>query len=306
MKPQRPFFGFSFALLATTMWGTLPIAAQKVLSVMDAQTLVWVRFIVAAIGLFLILGFTKKLPKLTACKPRDWQLLGLAVIALTINFFLFSYALNFISPTTNQVLWQLAPFTMMLCGVLIFKEKFQLHQKIGLLLLIIGLVAFFNNRFGEIFQFGIYAFGLLVSAGAAIIWVIYAIAQKMMLAKFSSQQILLVIYIGCGIVIAPFANPTEIGEFNGFIWGCFIYCCLNTIIGYGAYAEALNHWDATKVSVVTTLTPIVTMFFSSLGHWVFPDTFASPDMNLLSYIGAFIVVSGTILSAVGHKLVKRK
>ena len=63
MKPQRPLLGFSLALLTAMMWGSVPIAAQKVLSVVNAQTLVWARFIVAAIGLLLILGFTKKLPK---------------------------------------------------------------------------------------------------------------------------------------------------------------------------------------------------------------------------------------------------
>ncbi len=305
MKPQRPLLGFSLALLTAMMWGSVPIAAQKVLSVMNAQTLVWARFIVAAIGLLLILGFTKKLPKLTAFTPRFLWLIGLGVVGLSLNFFLFSYSLNFISPTTSQVLWQIAPFTMILCGVVIFEEPFGRHQKIGLLLLLIGLIAFFNDRFGEIFQFGLYAFGILVGIGAAVVWVIYAIAQKLLLVKFSSQQILLVIYTGCIVALAPFASPTEIGEFDGFLLGCFIFCCLNTLIGYGAYAEALNHWDASKVSVVTILVPIFTMVFSSIGHWAFPDTFASPDMNVLSYIGALIVVSGTILSAVGHKLVKR-
>ncbi|AUI66927.1 MULTISPECIES: DMT family transporter [Glaesserella] len=303
---QRPLLGFSLALLAAMTWGALPIAAQKVLSIMNAQTLVWIRFVVAGIGLLLILGLTKKLPKPTAFTPRFLWLIGLGVLGLSLNFFLFSYGLNFISPTTSQVLWQLAPFTMILCGIVIFKEKFGLHQKIGLGLLVIGLIAFFNDRFGEIFQFGTYAFGILVGSGAAIVWVAYGIAQKLMLAKFSSQQILLIIYIGCAVLLAPFASPTEIGEFDGFLLGCFIFCCLNTLIGYGAYAEALNHWDASKVSVVTILLPIFTMIFSSIGHWLFPDTFASPDMNLLSYIGALIVVSGTILSAVGHKLFKRK
>lgn len=306
MKPQRPLLGFSLALLTAMMWGSVPIAAQKVLSVVNAQTLVWARFIVAAIGLLLILGFTKKLPKLAAFTPRFLWLIGLGVVGLSLNFFLFSYGLNFISPTTSQVLWQLAPFTMILCGVVIFKEQFGRHQQIGLLLLIIGLIAFFNERFGEIFQFGTYAFGVLVGAGAAVVWVVYAIAQKMMLAKFSSQQILLIIYAGCALVLTPFASRINIDGFDPFLLGCFIFCCLNTLIGYGAYAEALNHWDASKVSVVTILVPIFTMVFSSLGHWAFPDTFASPDMNLLSYIGAFIVVSGTILSAVGYKLVKRK
>lgn len=303
---QRPVLGFLLALTAAAMWGALPVIAQQILSVMNAQTLVWYRLFVAGIGLLLILGFAKKWPKRTACNARMLWLIVLGVIGLSANFFLFSYGLNFISPTTSQVLWQLAPFTMLLCGVLIFKEKFGTHQKIGLGLLVIGLIAFFNERFSEILQFGTYAFGIVVGAGAAIVWVLYAIAQKLMLEKFTSQQILLIIYLGCSLLISPFADFGQIGQLNSaFLMGCFIFCCLNTLIGYGAYAEALNNWDASKVSVVTILVPIFTMLFSSIAHWIMPEKFSNPDMNLLSYIGALIVVSGTIFSAVGHKLLKK-
>ncbi|MDU5749051.1 MAG: EamA family transporter, partial [Haemophilus parainfluenzae] len=30
--------------------------------------------------------------------------------------------------------------------------------------------------------------------------------------------------------------------------------------------------------------------------------FAAPELNMISYIGAFVVVCGAILSAIGHKL----
>ena len=49
-----------------------------------------------------------------------------------------------------------------------------------------------------------------------------------------------------------------------------IYCCLNTLIGYGSFGEALNHWDASKVSIVTTLIPVFTMIFSTIGHHLAP------------------------------------
>lgn len=304
-KPQKPILGLLYALLATAAWGTLPIAAQPVLAVVDAQTFVWYRFVIAALGLGLFLALTHRLPKREKFTPHIGKLILLGIIGLAANFFLFSEALNYIAPTTNQVLWQLAPFTMILCGVLIFKEKFGIHQKIGLVLLIIGLGAFFNDRFAEILQFGKYAIGILTAAAAAMIWVCYGIAQKLLLKTFTSQQILLIIYFGCGIVLTPFATPVQAVELSGFLLGCFIYCCINTFIGYGAYAEALNHWDATKVSVITILLPIFTMIFSHLGHALFPTTFPELQMNWLSYLGAFVVVAGTILSAVGDRIFKR-
>lgn len=302
---KNPVLGLFYALLATATWGTLPIIAQPILSVMNAQTFVWYRFMIAGLGLFFFFVLTKRLPTASAFTPRIIKLIILGVIGLAGNFFLFSEALNYISPTTNQVLWQLAPFTMILCGVLIFKEKFGFHQKIGLILLVGGLLAFFNEKMAEIFQFGSYALGIIIAASAAIIWVCYGIAQKLLLQTFTSQQILLIIYLGCTLVLMPFTTPSQLFELKGFLLGSFIYCCMNTLIGYGAYAEALNHWDATKVSVITILLPVFTMLFSHLGHYFFPTTFAELKMNGLSYLGAFIVVTGSLLSAIGHKIFNR-
>lgn len=124
------------------------------------------------------------------------------------------------------ILWQLAPFSMILLGVLLFKEKFDLFQKIGFVLLIAGLVAFFNDKFAEILQLNTYALGVLLSAGASLIWVLYGVAQKLLLAKFNSQQVLFIIYIGCSLLMLPFASPAQLGNLeDGFLWGCFIYCC---------------------------------------------------------------------------------
>lgn len=98
-------------------------------------------------------------------------------------------------------------------------------------------------------------------------------------------------------------NTVQIGNISTpFVWGCFIYCCLNTLIAYGSYGEALNLWDTSKVSVVTTMIPIFTMLFSILGHVIFPETFASLEMNWISYLGAIVVVLGAMIAAVGHKI----
>ena len=86
-----------------------------------------------------------------------------------------------------------------------------------------------------------------------------------------------------------------------FTFGCFVYCCLNTLFGYGAYAEALNRWEVSKVSVVITLVPLFTILFSHLAHYIDPSNFI-PELNTISYIGALIVVCGAVLSAIGHKL----
>ncbi|BFU60898.1 MULTISPECIES: DMT family transporter [Rodentibacter] len=302
---QQPLLGFIFALITVMAWGSLPLALKQVLSAMSAQTIVWYRFVVATLALLLLLAYKKKLPELAKIGQYGWLVI-IGVLGLAGNFLLFSSSLNYIDPSVAQIFIHLSSFGMLVCGVFIFKEKLGLHQKIGILLLLIGLGLFFNDRFDVFNGLNRYSIGVILSVSAALVWVAYGMAQKLMLRKFSSQQILLMMYFGCAIVFTPMAEFSQVQALTPFAFACFIYCCLNTLIGYGAYAEALNRWDVSKVSVVVTLVPLFTILFSHLAHFFSPEYFAVPELNTVSYIGAFIVVCGAILSAIGHKLLSSR
>ncbi|KAA6210043.1 DMT family transporter [Avibacterium paragallinarum] len=301
---QQPLLGFTFALITAMAWGSLPIALKQVVSVMSPQTIVWYRFIVASLALVLLLGVTKKLPKLSEFNKYYVGLLVFGIIGLAGNFSLFNTALKFAEPSVTQIFIHLSSFAMLLCGVVIFKERLGLHQKIGLGILIVGLGLFFNNKFDQFTHLNNYLIGILLSICAALIWVAYGLAQKLMLRKFTAQQILLMFYFGCAVLFTPFAEFNQVKELNGLTLICFIYCCLNTLIGYGAYAEALNRWEVAKVSVVVTLVPLFTILFSHLLHLLDAQDFAAPELNSLSYIGALVVVLGAMFSAIGHKFIK--
>lgn len=306
MKKQQPLLGFLFSLLAILMWGSLPLALQVVLQAMDAQTIVWIRFLVATLGVFAMLFFAKKLPNFTAIIQRYKWLWLVGVIGLAANFYLFNLALKFIPPYVSQVLSPLSSFLMVIIGVVWFKEVIGIHQKIGFVLVVVGLIMFFNNRFGDFAQMNDYALGVLISVSASLIWIGYSLSQKLMLAHFNSQQILLMIYFGCTLVFTPMASPSQAQNLTPFQLACLIYCGLNTVIAYGSYAEALNRWEVSKVSLMMTLIPIVTIVFTHLFHWASPEHFAASSLNPLGYLGAIVVVSGAMLSAVGHRLFYRK
>ncbi|MBN6711404.1 DMT family transporter [Haemophilus haemoglobinophilus] len=303
---QQPLLGFIFALTTAMAWGSLPIALQQVLNAMSMQTIVWFRFVVATAALAIFLGLAKKLPKLSDLNRYFLGLVILGIIGLSGNFSLFNSALKFIEPSVAQIFIHFSSFAMLFCGVVIFKEKLGLHQKIGLVILIIGLILFFNERAEQLFAINIYSIGVFLSLSASLIWVTYGLAQKLLLRRFNSQQILLMIYTGCALVFTPFVEVEQVQNLNTFTLVCFIYCCLNTLIGYGSYAEALNRWDVAKVSVVITLVPLFTILFAHLLHFIYPQHFTAPELNTLSYIGAFIVVLGAMISAIGYKFIKNK
>lgn len=299
---QQTLLGFSLAMIAACMWGALPIALQQLLQTMNSETAVWYRFIVAALGSFLMLFFSRALPRKTSFNARTLALILLGVFGLSANFFLYNVALHYIPATTSQILSPLSSFVMLAVGVFIFKERFRNYQKIGLILVIMGLILFFNDRLKDFLQLNLYVKGVFIALTASFLWIAYGIAQKILLKTFSSPQILLMMYMGCTLVFTPVAEMTQVFQLTSLQLACLIFCCLNTLIAYGAYAEALNLWDVSKVSAIMTQIPIFTLCFSHILVWIAPEIFPVVNLNWISYIGAFIVVLGALLSAIGHKL----
>lgn len=127
-----------------------------------------------------------------------------------------------------------------------------------------------------------------------------------MLHRLTAQQILLPIYLGCSMVFLPVTAPAQVLELNWLQIACLVFCCLNTLIAYGSYAEALNRWEVTKVSAILTQIPILTLVFSEILIWFWPDNFADYALNWISYIGAIMVVSGALISVIGQRLFSQR
>ncbi len=241
---QQAGIGILLALTTAVCWGALPIAMKQVLEVMEPPTVVFYRFLMASCGLGLILTWKRKLPSLRLFRDPRWLvLLLIATGGLFGNFVLFSSSLQYVSPTASQVIGQLSPVGMMVASVFILKEKIRGTQIIGATMLICGLVMFFNTSLTEIFtRLTDYTWGVIFGVGAAMVWVSYGVAQKVLLRRMASQQILFLLYTLCTIALLPLAKPEVIGQLSDWQLACLIFCGLNTLVGYGALAEAMARW----------------------------------------------------------------
>ena len=292
---QQAGIGIILALTTAMCWGALPIAMKQVLEVMEPPTVVFYRFLMASIGLGAILAIKGKLPPLRIFrKPRWLVLLAIATGGLSLQY---------LSPTASQGIGQLSPVGMMVASVVILKERMRGTQVVGALMLLSGLVMFFNTSLIEIFtRLTDYTWGVIFGVAAATVWVSYGVAQKVLLRRLASQQILFLLYTLCTIALLPLAKPGVISQLSDWQLACLIFCGLNTLVGYGALAEAMARWQAAQVSALITLTPLFTLLFSDLLSMAWPDVFARPMLNLIGYLGAFVVVAGAMYSAIGHRL----
>ena len=300
---QSAALGIALALTTAVFWGALPIAMKQVLPDMAPETIVWYRFTMAAIGLGGVLWLRGQLPPLASLRQRRWLLwLTVATAGLLGNFILFSTSLQYLSPTTSQVIGQLSPVGLMFASVLVLKERMRPAQAVGAALLIAGLILFFNTSLAEILtRLTDYTLGVLLGMAAAGLWVCYGIAQKILLRRLASQQILWLLYALCAICLWPLAHPEQIYRLSTWQLACLLFCGVNTLVGYGALAEAMVRWQVAKVGAIVTLTPLFTLMFSDILALLWPATFMAPSLNAVGYIGAVVVVAGAMFSAIGHR-----
>ena len=291
------------ALAATTMllWGVLPLALRAALGVLDPVTLTDFRFVASAAALGGILAARGALPRLAGLSRGALGLLVLATVGLACNYLGFLLGLDHTSPANAQVLIQLGPLLLAIGGIRLFRERFTGFQWLGAAALAAGLALFFRSQLAALgHDPGRYLAGVAWIGFAAVTWAIYGLAQKQLLRDLGSQAVMLCIYAGCAVLFAPGAHLGALASVPASAWPVLAFCAANTLVAYGAFAAALEHWDASRVSAVLALTPLATLACSSLAAAVAPDRFQAEHLSPASWLGAALVVAGSLATALAR------
>ena len=290
--------GLALALTAAAFWGVLPIALKLTLQGMDALTITWYRFTVSALVLGAILASTGGLPTLHSLGSRIWLPLAIALAGLTSNYVLYLVALSHTSPSVAQIVIQLGPMFFLLGGLIVFRERFSTGQWAGLTLLTLGLALFFNRRLPELIKLSTgTGLGVALLVLAAIVWAAYGLAQKQLTKRFRPQQILWLVYMGAAVVLFPAASIGEVRHLDALQLWMLTFSCANTLIAYGAFAAALEHWEVSRIGAVLSLAPLFTLACMWLVERLVPGLLAPEGLNALSTFGALLVVGGSAVCA---------
>ena len=290
--------GLALALTTALFWGLLPIALEVTLAGMDAWTITWYRFATAAVALGIFLAWRRRVPLRAPLTRRGWLLYAVALLCLVANYVSYLLSLELTSPTVAQVLIQLAPMFLLFGGVIVFRERFAPLQWAGFVVLAAGLLIFFHDRYTEVFALQTrLGLGVAVMLFSALVWSVYAMAQKQLLTELASGQVLFLLYAGAVPLLLPPAQLAQILELNGLQLGMLVFCCANTVIAYGCFAEALEHWEVSRVSAVVTLAPIVTVLAMQGAAWLWPTGVPAESLSGWNLLGASLVVAGSMTTA---------
>ncbi len=292
--------GLLLALGTATMWGTLPVALHQVAPTIGPATSTFFRFFIAALLLTPYLLITREvnnLHKLKSAKLSSMTLI--AGLLLTGNYGFYILGLEKTTAEATQVMIQLAPMLLLLASLWLFKEKFNPIQWLGFIGFTLGLLLFFERQLGQLLiEFGDYGLGLVFIIMSAIFWTGYAIIQKFLLNDFQSSETMLILYWIGSLAFLPLSDFSTLWQLNTLQWAALLFCGINTLIAYGCFAEAMAHIEASRVSAIIAITPLFTIAIAQLIP--ISDMPVEP-LTGLSILGAILVVSGSIATAIAKK-----
>jgi len=293
--------GAGLALFTALMWGSAPVALKLLLGKMDLYTISWFRF---TVSFFIIMAWVYRrhglsvLPALKASAP--W--LVLAALGLSGNYLFFMLGLERMPPSAVVVIIQLAPMFLLFGGVIIFRERYSRRQFGGFLILVCGLLLFFNQRMDDVLSgAGNYPIGFVLVVLAAVTWAVYALTQKQLLEELPSEAIMMCVYLGGALFFTPMTTPGDISGVGVLEGALLVFVCLNTALAYGTFSESLDHLEASRVSTILSLVPLVTIVVTRLLDFIFPDFIVIEEMNGLSVLGALMVVFGSAINSFAGK-----
>ena len=294
--------GLGLAALTACLWGMLPLLLDIALQALDPITITWFRFVVAFAVLGTWLGLRGEWPRRRQLtRPLAIQL-AIATLFLGANYLAFLVGLDMTSAGTAEVVIQLAPLLLALGGLVVYGERYTFRQWSGLGVLLAGMAWFLLDTVGiTSIEPQNYWLGSAIVVLAAVLWAVYALLQKQLLLQLSSAQIMLVLYGGCAAIYSFGANPAVLLEQSAVQWMALIACAANTLVAYGAFAESLNHWEASRISAVIALTPVLTLVFVDFAAWLWPRQVAVEALSRWGWIAACVVVCGSWIVVLGRR-----
>lgn len=292
--------GIYYAAFTAVLWGFLAVALKVVLHELPPITVTWFRFTISFVLLFIYFLLVNKAKTSILIRP-PWLAIA-AGISLGLNYIGFITGIHLTNPNIGQIFIQAGPVLLAVAGFVMFHERFTMRQLIGFTMVILGMYIFYREKILVLAGGNqLYKTGVIWILFGAVCWAAYAVFQKKAVLKHNPMQLNLILFGLPSIALLPFVEFAKIAELSTFGWYMLIFVGLNTLASYTALAYALKYIEASKISVIITLNPLITLaimaYLSKKNiSWIDADTY-----SVLMMIGTIIVIAGVILVVLKKK-----
>ena len=282
--------------LAASIRGGMYVVSKYVLDFIPPLTLVWLRFIIAFVVLYMILKITEKKQKKTVTiRKKDWLLFAwIGFIGYFISITCQFIGTKLSDAHTGSLVTSATPAFMVIFAAIILKEKLTARRLLSTIIATIGVIIVI----GWDIEIGSYFIGTIILVGAAITWALLSIYVKIASARFSSLVITTYAIFFSLFFITPFmvwefqSNPIE--HMNLYVvLGVLYLGIVSTAGAFFLWNKGLELMDASIGSLFFFFQPIV----GSLLGWLLLNETLSSNF----FIGGILIICSVFITTFEKK-----
>ncbi|ALL24792.1 DMT family transporter [Bacillus tropicus] len=282
--------------LAASIWGGMYVVSKYVLDFIPPLTLVWLRFIIAFVVLYMILKITEKKQKKTVTiRKKDWLLFAwIGFIGYFISITCQFIGTKLSDAHTGSLVTSATPAFMVIFAAIILKEKLTARRMLSTIIATIGVIIVI----GWDIEIGSYFIGTIILVGAAITWALLSIYVKIASAQFSSLVITTYAIFFSLFFITPFMiwefQSNSIEHMNLYVvLGVLYLGIVSTAGAFFLWNKGLELMDASIGSLFFFFQPIVG---SLLGWFLLNET-----LNSNFFIGGILIICSVFITTFERK-----
>ena len=282
--------------LAASIWGGMYVVSKYVLDFIPPLTLVWLRFIIAFVVLYMILKITEKKQKKTVTiRKKDWLLFAwIGFIGYFISITCQFIGTKLSDAHTGSLVTSATPAFIVIFAAIILKEKLTARRLLSTIIATIGVIIVI----GWDIEIGSYFIGTIILVGAAITWALLSIYVKIASIQFSSLVITTYAIFFSLFFITPFMiwelQAASIGTVNTYvILGVLYLGIVSTAGAFFLWNKGLELLDASIGSLFFFFQPIV----GSLLGWLL----LNETLNSNFFIGGILIICSVLITTFEKK-----
>ncbi|MCU5223370.1 MULTISPECIES: DMT family transporter [Bacillus] len=282
--------------LAASIWGGMYVVSKYVLDYIPPLTLVWLRFIIAFVVLYMILKIAEKKQKKTVTiRKKDWLLFAwIGFIGYFISITCQFIGTKLSDAHTGSLVTSATPAFMVIFAAIILKEKLTARRLLSTIIATIGVIIVI----GWDIEIGSYFIGTIILVGAAITWALLSIYVKIASARFSSLVITTYAIFFSLFFITPFMvwefQSSPIEHMNLYVLLGVLYLGIVSTAGaFFLWNKGLELMDASIGSLFFFFQPIVG---SLLGWFLLNET-----LNSNFFIGGILIICSVFITTFERK-----
>ncbi|MGE7930613.1 DMT family transporter [Lysinibacillus xylanilyticus] len=284
---KKTLLGSLYLSLAASIWGGMYVVVKVVVDTVPPIELVWLRYMIAIIALFIIGIITKQSWRID---KRDWLLIFMiGLIGNTISIVAQEIGTMLSTAQMGAIITATTPAFMVVFARFILKEKITFKKAVSIILATFGVYMIVGSaHIDSSHQLG--GVALLI---AALTWSLMSVLIKRVPEQYS--QIVVTSYgtLVAIIVLTPLAIPRLKNlDFHAMvepsIWGGLLYLgVISTACGFLLWNRGLQMLNAASGGLFFFFQPIVGTFLG----WLL----LGEQIGVSFWVGTVLIFSGVLL-----------